>query len=147
MVNLNFLFLLSIIVVFAGITVKLIKTARTKRKKTLLFQLITVAFISLLGATLPFLTFYAAGNSTETVSQPATTATELTLCFKYVSSALAIAIPAIASGIALSSTAPAAIAAISESPKISGKMLLYVALAEGILIFGLLISIMILTFA
>ena len=54
------------------------------------------------------------------------------------------AISAIGGGIAVAAAAPAAIGATSEDPKVFGKALIFVALGEGIALYGLLISILIL---
>ena len=45
---------------------------------------------------------------------------------------------------AVAAAAPAAIGATSEDPKVFGKALIFVALGEGIALYGLLISILIL---
>ncbi|MDO4504110.1 MAG: ATP synthase subunit C [Clostridia bacterium] len=58
--------------------------------------------------------------------------------------ALAAGLSGIGGGIAVASAAPAAIAATSEDPKAFGKSLIFVALGEGIALYGLLVSIMIL---
>ena len=50
----------------------------------------------------------------------------------------------IGAGIAVSSSASAALGAISEDPQIMGKSLIFVALAEGIALYGLIISLLIL---
>lgn len=60
--------------------------------------------------------------------------------FGYISAALATGFGCIAAGIAVSSSATAAIGAISENPKVMGKALIFVALAEGIALYGLLIA-------
>ena len=54
------------------------------------------------------------------------------------------AISGIGGGIAVVAAAPAAIGATSEDPKVFGKALIFVALGEGIALYGLLISILIL---
>ena len=46
-------------------------------------------------------------------------------------------------GIAIASTAPAAIGAFSEDPKAFGKAMIFVVLGEGVALYGLLISILI----
>ena len=51
---------------------------------------------------------------------------------------------ALGAGIAVAAAAPAAIGATSEDPKVFGKALIFVALGEGIALYGLLISILIL---
>jgi V/A-type H+-transporting ATPase subunit K len=50
----------------------------------------------------------------------------------------------IGGGIAVAAAAPAAIGATSEDPKAFGKALIFVALGEGVALYGLLISILIL---
>ncbi len=57
-----------------------------------------------------------------------------------VASALALGLAGIGGGIAVASAAPAAIAATSEDPKAFGKALIFVALGEGIALYGLLMS-------
>lgn len=62
----------------------------------------------------------------------------------FLAAALAVGLPCIGCGIAVGSSAPAAIAACSEDPKNAGRSLLFVALGEGISLFGVLIAILIL---
>ena len=59
--------------------------------------------------------------------------------------ALVTALSCIGAGIAVSSSASAAIGALSEKPEIFGKALIFVALAEGVALYGMLISIQILS--
>lgn len=61
----------------------------------------------------------------------------------FIASALAIGLAGIGGGIAVAAGAPAAIGATSEDPKNFGKALIFVALGEGIAIYGLLISFLI----
>lgn len=62
----------------------------------------------------------------------------------YVGAALATGLSGIGGGIAVASSASAAIGAMSENEKIMGKTLIFVALAEGIALYGLIISLLIL---
>ena len=55
--------------------------------------------------------------------------------------ALATGLSCVGTGIAVASSASAAIGAISENPKTFGKALIFVALAEGVALYGMLISI------
>ena len=59
--------------------------------------------------------------------------------------ALATGLAGIGGGLAVAAGAPAAIAANSENPKTFGKSMIFVALGESIAIYGLVISIMILS--
>ena len=58
--------------------------------------------------------------------------------------ALSTGLSGVGGGIAVASAASAAIGAMSENEKIMGKTLIFVALAEGIALYGLVISILIL---
>lgn len=62
----------------------------------------------------------------------------------YLAAALVTGMAALGAGIAVAAAAPAAIGAFSEDPKAFGKALIFVALGEGVAIYGLLISILIL---
>ncbi|MFV0401147.1 MAG: ATP synthase subunit C [Oscillospiraceae bacterium] len=61
----------------------------------------------------------------------------------YIGAALAAGLSALGAGIAVASAAPAAIGATSEDPKSFGKSLIFVALGEGVALYGLLIAILI----
>ena len=63
---------------------------------------------------------------------------------KYIGAALSTGLSGVGGGIAVASAASAAIGAMSENEKIMGKTLIFVALAEGIALYGLVISILIL---
>lgn len=62
----------------------------------------------------------------------------------YISAALATGLSCLGGGIAVSSAASAALGAISEDGSILGKSLIFVGLAEGVCLYGLIISFMIL---
>lgn len=63
---------------------------------------------------------------------------------KYIAAALATGMSTIGAGIAVASASSAALGALSEDSTIMGKALIFVALAEGVALYGLLISFMIL---
>ena len=62
----------------------------------------------------------------------------------YLAAALVTGLACIGAGIAVAAGAPAAIGAVSEDPKSFAKALIFVVLGEGVAIYGLLISILIL---
>lgn len=62
----------------------------------------------------------------------------------YLAAALATGLSSLAAGIAVAHVGSAAIGAITEKPELLGRMLILVGLAEGIAIYGLIISILIL---
>lgn len=62
----------------------------------------------------------------------------------YIAAALSTGLSCVGAGIAVASAASAALGAISEDSSILGKSLIFVALAEGVALYGLIVSIMIL---
>ncbi len=62
----------------------------------------------------------------------------------YLSSALAVGLGSVSAGIAVAYVGSAAVGAMGEKPEVTGKALIFVGLAEGIAIYGLIIAIMIL---
>ena len=65
-------------------------------------------------------------------------------CWAFIAAALATCIGSVAAGYAVSNVGTAAMGAVAEKPELMGKSLIYVALAEGIAIYGLLIAIIVL---
>ena len=64
--------------------------------------------------------------------------------FKYLAAALSTGLATIGTGLAVGSVGSSAIGAVSEDSTILGKTLIYVGMAEGIAIYGMIISILIL---
>lgn len=63
----------------------------------------------------------------------------------FAAAAFSTAIGSIGAGVAVAYVGSAALGAIGEKPELAARALIYVGLAEGIAIYGLIISIMILT--
>ncbi|MBF0370137.1 MAG: H+transporting two-sector ATPase C subunit [Magnetococcales bacterium] len=62
----------------------------------------------------------------------------------YLAAALATGVSSLGAGYAVATVGSAAIGAITEKPELMGRMLILVGLAEGIAIYGLIVSILIL---
>jgi len=62
----------------------------------------------------------------------------------YISAAASVAFSTVAAGAAVGLVGSAAMGAIGERPEISGKAIVFLGLAEGIAIYGLIIAILIL---
>ncbi|MBR1864055.1 MAG: ATPase [Ruminococcus sp.] len=103
-------------------------------------NLCTFAGVMLTAIIVPFghLVSFAAEEG-ETVK----TAVSMGAGIGYLAAALAVGLSCIGSGIAVAAGAPAAIGATSEDPKNFVKALIFVVLGEGIALYGLLISILI----
>jgi V/A-type H+-transporting ATPase subunit K len=78
-------------------------------------------------------------QASETVASVASNATGL----GYIAAALSTGMSCIGGGIAVANAASAALGAISEDPSALGKSLIFVGLAEGVCLYGLIISFMI----
>ncbi len=61
-----------------------------------------------------------------------------------VSASIAFGLGAIGAGIAISHVGAAAMGAVAEKPQIAGQALIFVALAEGLVVFGFITALMIL---
>lgn len=66
------------------------------------------------------------------------------LKFAVIGAAIAFGLGAIGAGIAISHVGAAAMGAVAEKPQIAGQALIFVALAEGIVVFGFITALMIL---
>ena len=86
------------------------------------------------------LMFYGQAQAAEAASEAASSAAGL----GYIGAALSTGLSCIGGGIAVSAAASAALGAISEDSSILGKSLIFVGLAEGVCLYGLIISFMIL---
>lgn len=74
----------------------------------------------------------------------AAAASSLSTGLGYLAAALVTGLSCIGGGIAVASAASAALGAISEDSSVLGKSLIFVGLAEGVCLYGLIISFMIL---
>jgi len=63
---------------------------------------------------------------------------------RFLGAAIAVGLAAIGAGIAVGISGAAAIGAIAEKPELLGRTLIFVGLAEGIVIYGLIVSFIIL---
>lgn len=83
-------------------------------------------------------------SGTVSVQAAASSADGLATGLGYLSAALVTGISGLGSGIAVASSASAALGALSEDGSLFGKSIIFVAMAEGIALYGLIISFMIL---
>ncbi len=124
------------LIVSVLIAVKAVSRGKS-RKKTLLMQLASFAFVFAICMVCPFAASAAAADPAAAASGADGMA--------YIAAAAATGLSCIGGGVAVGNAAPAAIGATSEDPKAFGKAIIFVALGEGIALYGMLISIMILS--
>lgn len=129
------------------LAVRAVKKGRKKRS-VLAMQLLAFAAVCVVTFAVPVVAHAVVPvvNATpaETTAQTTTKTNSSSLGFTMLAAALSTGLAAIGGGIAVAASAPAAIGATSEDPKAFGKALIFVALGEGIAIYGLLMSILIL---
>lgn len=80
----------------------------------------------------------------EATGAAAASATSIGDGFKYIAAALSTGLATIGTGKAVGAVGSSAIGAVSEDASILGKTLIFVGMAEGIAIYGMIISILIL---
>ncbi len=117
----------------------------TKRSRAFALQLLSFLAVCVFSFALPAASTYAAGEfdgASAAQTQEADSAVSDN-GLGLIAAALAVGIAGIGGGIAVASAAPAAIGATSEDPKAFGKAMIFVALGEGIALYGLLIAILI----
>ena len=85
-----------------------------------------------------------AGPDSVQAAEAAASGATLATGMGYLAAALVTGLSCIGGGIAVASAASAALGAISEDSSVLGKSLIFVGLAEGVCLYGLIISFMIL---
>lgn len=113
-----------------------------QRKKALYMQLASFCVVFLVCFLCPMIA--SAAEATE-AAEAATAAAASANGMGYIAAAIATGLSCIGGGIAVAYGAPAAIGATSEDSKNFGKSLIFVALGEGVALYGMLVSILILS--
>lgn len=111
-----------------------VKSDQPRLKKFLRFNL--CGFIPTMAAALVMFVPSAVAAATGDAASAATG-------YGYIGAALSTGLACVGAGYAVGVVGSAALGAVSENEKILGKTLIYVGLAEGVAIYGLIISIMI----
>lgn len=131
-------------VIFA---IRMVQKGKSPRKAATM-QIMSFLAICVISFALPFAAQAAEANGADGAQASETAQTtavqDQSKGLGLLAAALVTGLAGIGGGIAVAAAAPAAIGATSEDPKAFGKSLIFVALGEGIAIYGLLISIMIL---
>lgn len=110
-----------------------------KARYSIVFNICAFFGVCVLALALPLGGFAQAAAEASSVAATLSTGAGL----GYLGAALVTGLSCVGAGIAVAAAAPAAIGACSEDPKTFGKSLIFVAMGEGIGIYGLLISILI----
>ena len=105
-----------------------------RAKRAMVTNLAAFAIVFLVGLVLPLGGFVSAASAGEL---------SLGAGLAYLGAGLAVGAAGIGAGLAVGHGSAAAIGAITENPKVFGQAMIFVVLGEGIAIYGLIISFMI----
>ena len=97
-----------------------------------------------LAATAGLLLYLPAAIAQVTAEAAAVSSDPSTAKWGYVAAAVSMAAGCLGAGVAVAYVGAAAIAGVTEKPETAGRALIFVGLAEGIAIYGLIVAIMIL---
>ncbi len=88
--------------------------------------------------------FAGSASAADTATATAAAAEGIGSGLKYIGAGLAVGLSGVGGGIAVASSASAALGAISENEKAFGKSLIFVGLAEGVALYGLIVALLLL---
>lgn len=116
-----------------------------KKYKFAVISNITLFFVVII-STVILIPIMSNASEAVTTAGAATTAIDgMARGLGYIGAALSTGLSCVGAGIAVGSAASSAIGATSENPKMLAKSLIFVALAEGIALYGMLISLQIIS--
>ena len=110
--------------------------------KKVMVQFIKYSLVALVVANLTGLLFLEQAVATESAQEAAKPAPREGMDTRPLAIAIVVGVSCLAAGLAVGRVGSAAIGAVSERPEMFGRSLVFVGLAEGIAIYGLIIGIM-----
>jgi len=116
------------------------------KKKIILSVIVLIAVVAIVSMVAGVRLFaQTTGQTTGTAAQTAMTPEKANVTrFAFIAAAIAFGLGAIGAGIAIGNVGAAAMGAVAEKPEVAGQALIFVALAEGLVIFGFITALMIL---
>lgn len=105
---------------------------------------VLLAITALISVLATLLLWWSAAPAAETGAAAGGTLAPGAVSWGFAAAALATGLSSLGAGFAVASVGSAAIGAIAEKPELLGRALIVVGLAEGIAIYGLIVSILIL---
>jgi len=127
---------------------KVMNNAQRGLKGRILLSLVVVFFVLIIIGVFAGAKIFAQENQGASTTQVQTLSPEKSdsgaLRFAFIGAAIAFGFGAIGAGIGIGNVGAAAMGAIAEKPEMAGQALIFVALAEGLVIFGFITALMIL---
>jgi V/A-type H+-transporting ATPase subunit K len=113
------------------------------RKKIILSVVVLVSLLTIVSMIAGVRLF--AQEPPETAARTVVTPEGATVAkFAFIGAAIAFGLGALGAGLAIGNVGAAAMGAVAEKPEVAGQALIFVALAEGLVIFGFITALMIL---
>ena len=121
-------------------------SSRRLKKKIVLSLIVLLSLLSILSMVAGVRLFAQSTQQTATTTAQTVMTPEKAdvTKFAYVAAAIAFGLGAIGAGLAIGNVGAAAMGAVAEKPEVAGQALIFVALAEGLVIFGFITALMIL---
>lgn len=113
-----------------------------KAKRALTANLVSFCALFVVATVLGF--GGSAGAADMSVEAATASANGIMMGMKYIGAALAVGLSGIGGGLAVASSASAALGAISENEKAFGKAMIFVGMAEGVALYGLIVALLLL---
>jgi V/A-type H+-transporting ATPase subunit K len=103
-----------------------------------------ITVMAIIGTLFCATSFAQTSSGQETIQPEMSSVKADVMKYGLIAAAIAFGLGAIGAGIAISHVGAAAMGAIAEKPQIAGQALIFVALAEGLVVFGFITALMIL---
>jgi V/A-type H+-transporting ATPase subunit K len=118
----------------------------SRKLKSQIIQSVVVLFtvMIILGTLFCTNAFASASDNQVTVESDMSSTKADVMKYGLIAAAVAFGLGAIGAGVAISHVGAAAMGAVAEKPEIAGQALIFVALAEGLVVFGFITALMIL---
>jgi V/A-type H+-transporting ATPase subunit K len=118
---------------------------KKRLRNQIVISLIVLVSVITIVSTVAGVRAFAQATTTDTSPQAVISPEKASMSrFAFIAAAVAFGLGAIGAGVAIGNVGAAAMGAVAEKPEIAGQALIFVALAEGLVVFGFITALMIL---
>ncbi len=120
------------------------QSSKLRLRKKIILSIVALVSVLAIVSTISGVKLFAQ-DTPDTAARTAVTPEEATIAkFAFIAAAIAFGLGALGAGLAIGNVGAAAMGAVAEKPEVAGQALIFVALAEGLVIFGFITALMIL---
>jgi V/A-type H+-transporting ATPase subunit K len=120
------------------------QNSRKKLKKNIVLSVVVLASVLAIASSISGVRVFAQDTHESVVRSNITAEGATVAKFAFIGAAIAFGLGALGAGLAIGNVGAAAMGAVAEKPEVAGQALIFVALAEGLVIFGFITALMIL---